>query len=246
VDVVHFDSAVDTRPYPTNLYEWLASKKCDADFVVHGVIARGPSSLMRDEKAVFTEFEVDVADTLYIKPGHRPRVPVVIIKRGGSVKLPEGLVTTVIDQLSDLHLRREYVLFLRAPKNPNGRLSSGRNSTAGRFADRRRPCLPSGRWTRVAPPAMAKAGVDLDILALSRRLVLPSDKYLREQPLEPLEHLLYLAKLTGSMQDRSMQAQGGTISTYLPFDLLSRQVEAIAVQYEHVRDRRARRDSHQI
>ena len=117
MDVVHFDSAVDTRPYPTNLYEWLASKKCDADFVVHGVIARGPSSLMRDEKAVFTEFEVDVADTLYIKPGHRPRVPVVIIKRGGSVKLPEGLVTTVIDQLSDLHLRREYVLFLRAPKN---------------------------------------------------------------------------------------------------------------------------------
>jgi len=96
----------------------LALKKCDTDLVVHGIIVGGLSSLTADEKSVFTEYEVEVKHTRWVREGHQPRLPVVIIKPGGSLKLPEGLVTTVFDQLSDVHLGREYLLFLRAPKTP--------------------------------------------------------------------------------------------------------------------------------
>jgi hypothetical protein len=101
------------------LDERLALKKCDTDLAVHGIIVGGLSSLTADEKSVFTEYELEVKDTLWVREGHQPRLPVVIIKPGGSMKLPEGLVTTIFDQLSEVHLSREYILFLRAPKTPS-------------------------------------------------------------------------------------------------------------------------------
>lgn len=116
VDVVRSDVMMLSRPSATTFDEWLASKKCDTDFVVHGVINRALSGLTADEKAVFTEFEFDLKDTLYVKEGHQPTSPVVIIKPGGAIKLPEGLAVTIFDKYSDLHLGQEYILFLRAAK----------------------------------------------------------------------------------------------------------------------------------
>ena len=105
----------DNEKPPSTIDKLLQSITCDADVVVVGTVTSKTSQLTEDGSFVFTDYEVQIQETVKNKLSApiQPSLSITVTRPGGAVNLNGKILTVTDKSFQPLEVGKVYLLFLQ-------------------------------------------------------------------------------------------------------------------------------------
>ncbi|MBA3242265.1 MAG: hypothetical protein H0T60_13635 [Acidobacteria bacterium] len=106
---------------PLNRNRLLSETACGADAIIVGKVVSKDSQLTDNEEFIFTDYQIQVEDTLNNSSGIQvnPGDEITVTRPGGTIKLNNRIVKAVDKTLQPLSVGGHYVIFLQAVPETN-------------------------------------------------------------------------------------------------------------------------------